>query len=80
MLRGHLPLLQQFEAMAKGMNPNTIYVQQLVTEFQKAWHRAKEEDMKFLKRLKVSAEDIAKIVARSTNIDVADEWKPEVMN
>ncbi len=66
------------EAMAEGMNPHTIYVQQLVEEYQKAQRRAEDEDKKFLKRLKVSAEDIAKIVARATTIDVADDdWQPK---
>jgi hypothetical protein len=61
------------EAMAKGMNPNTMYVQQLVEEYQRAWRRADDEDKKFLKRLKVNAEDIAEIVARATTIDAADD-------
>ena len=66
------------EAMAEGMNPNTIYIQQLVKEYKKAWRRAEDEDKKFLKQLKVSAEDIAKIVARATAIDATnDDWKPK---
>ncbi|MBA7590286.1 hypothetical protein ES708_32400 [subsurface metagenome] len=64
------------EAMAEGMNPNTIYLQQLVEEYQEAWRRADDEDKKFLKRLKVSADDIARIVTRATTIDVTDDWKP----
>jgi hypothetical protein len=66
------------EAMAKGMNPHTIYVQQLVEEYQKAWRRAEDEDRKFLKRLKVSPENIAKIVARATKVDAAEcDWEPK---
>jgi len=66
------------ETMVKGMNPHTMYVQQLVEEYQKAWRRADDEDKKFLKRLKVSAEDIAKIVARATAIDATDDWEPKM--
>ncbi len=67
------------EAMAEGMNPNMMYIQQLVEEYQKAWHRADDEDKKFLKRLKVSAEDIAKIVARATTIEATnDDWEPKM--
>jgi hypothetical protein len=66
------------EATAEGMNPNTMYIQQLVKEYQKAWRWADDEDKKFLKRLKVNAEDIAKIVASATTIDAADDdWEPK---
>jgi hypothetical protein len=61
------------EAMAEGMDPHTMYVQQLVGQYQKAWRRADDEDKKFLKRLKVSAEEIAQIVARATSIDTTDD-------
>ena len=71
---------EAIEAMAEGMNPNTMYVQQLVNEYQKAWRTADDEDKKFLKRLKVSAEDIAKIVTRSTSIDATDDdWEPKIV-
>lgn len=66
------------EAMAAGMNPNTMYVQQLAEQNQQAWGKAKDEDKRFLKRLKVTAEDIAKIVASATTIDAADDdWEPK---
>lgn len=64
------------EAMAEGLNPNMTYIQQLVKEYQKAWRNARDEDKKFLKQLNVSAEDIAKIVARATTIDETDSWNP----
>lgn len=66
------------EAMANGMNPQTMYVQQLVQEYQEAWRRADDEDKKFAKRLKVSAGDIAKILARATTIDATDDWEPKI--
>jgi transcription initiation factor IIF auxiliary subunit len=67
------------EAVASGMNPNMMYVQQLVKEYQEAWRKAQDEDKKFLKRLKVSADDIAKIVAHATAIDAADsKWEPNM--
>ena len=68
------------EAMANGMTPSTRYVQQLVKEYQKAWQDAQAEDKKFLQRLKVNAEEIAKIVTRATTInDVADNnWEPRI--
>lgn len=67
------------EAMAEGMNPNTMYVKQLYEESQKAWSRADNEDQIFLKQLKVSAEELAKIVARATTIHAADDdWEPKM--
>ena len=65
------------EAMANGMNPNTQYVQQLVVEYQQAWREADDEDKKFISRLKVSGEDIAKIMYRSTKAAAVDDWKPK---
>jgi septal ring factor EnvC (AmiA/AmiB activator) len=65
-------------AMAEGMNPQIKYAQQLAEELQKAWRRADDEDKKFLKQLKVSAEDIAKIVARAATIDATDDWEPKL--
>jgi len=67
-----------FLAAAEGMNPQIKYAQQLAEESQKAWRRAEDEDKKFLKQLKVSAEDIAKIVARATAIDATDDWEPKM--
>jgi hypothetical protein len=64
------------EAMAEGMNPNTMYLQQLVEQHQKAWRRADDEDKKFLKRLRVGAEEIAKIVARAASTAATDDdWE-----
>ena len=68
------------EAMSKGMKPNMMYVQQLVKEYQKAWHRAQDEDKKFLKQLKLRAEDIARIT-RATTPDAADDnWEPQALD
>lgn len=68
-----------FLAAAEGMNPQIKYAQQLAQELQEAWRRADDEDKKFLKRLKVSAEDIAKIVARATTIEATnDDWEPKM--
>jgi len=67
------------EAMAEGMAPATVYVQQCVELYQKAWRKADDEDKKFLKRLKVGGEEIAKIVARATSAVAADDdWEPQV--
>jgi len=67
------------EAMAEGMAPTTVYVQQCVELYQKAWRKADDEDKKFLKRLKVSGEEIAKIVARATSTNATDDdWEPKV--
>ena len=71
-------MVAAIESMAEGMNPNMMYIQQLVEQYQEAWRRADDEDKKFLKRLKVGAEDIAKIVARATTIDATDNWEPKV--
>lgn len=70
---------ESIEAMAEGMNPNMMYVEQLADQNQEAWRMADDETKKFLKRLKVSAEDIAKIVARSTSIGATDDdWEPKM--
>ena len=66
------------EAMAEGMNPNTMYIEQLVGQYQKASRRAEDEDKKLLKWLKVSREEIESIVARATSIDATeDDWEPQ---
>jgi hypothetical protein len=66
------------EAMAEGMDAHTMYVQQLVGQYQKAWREADDEDRKFLKRLRVSGEEIAKIVARATSVNATDDdWEPQ---
>ncbi len=64
------------EAVANGMTPHYVYVQQTVNEYQSAWGRAHEEDKKFLKQLKVSADDIARIVARTNSAVSVDKWAP----
>ncbi len=66
-----------FLAAAEGMNPEIKHAQQLALELQKAWRKADDEDKKFLKQLKVSSEDIAKIITRATTIDV-DKWEPKL--
>jgi len=79
------------ETMAEGVHPHslsdirvrqrleqllTMRVQELVKQYQKAWRKADDEDKKFLRRLKVSAEEISKIVARATSIDATDDdWE-----
>ena len=65
-------------AMAEGMNPQIKYAQQLAEELQKVWRRADDEDKKFLKQLKVGAEDIAKIVARAISDATDDNWEPKI--
>jgi hypothetical protein len=65
------------EAMAEGMTPDTIYLQRLVEAYQEAWRRADDEDKKFLKRLKVSADDVAKIIVRANTYAANDNWEPE---
>jgi hypothetical protein len=64
------------EAMANDMDPNVLYVQQLVEEYQKAWRIADDEDKKFINRLKVSGEDIAQIMYRATKASEMDDWEP----
>ena len=64
------------EVMSRGMSPNMAYVQQFVKEYKKAWRQTQDEDKKFLKRLKVSGEDIARIT-RATTPDAAEDWQPQ---
>jgi hypothetical protein len=64
------------EAMANHMSPNWTYVQQLANENQKARKKANDEDLKFLKRLKVNTDEIAKIIARATSLNSIESWEP----
>jgi hypothetical protein len=66
------------EAMADGKNPDEMYIKKLVNEYQQAWQKANDEDKKFLKRLKVPEEDIAKIVTRANTIAATDDWEPKL--
>jgi len=67
------------EAMAQGMQPHTGYLQQLVGEYEKAWRDAQDEDKKFVRRLRTTGEELAKIVARATAIDATgDAWEPQL--
>jgi uncharacterized UPF0160 family protein len=66
------------EATAEGMNPNTIYIQQLVKEYQKAWRRADQEDKKFLQNLQVNAQDISGILVRAQTAASIDDWEPKM--
>jgi hypothetical protein len=67
-----------FLKQAKNVNPEIGYAQQLALEFKKAWRKADEEDKKLLKKLKVSAEDIEKIMARATIAATSDTWGPKL--
>jgi hypothetical protein len=66
------------EVMADRKNPDEMYIKKLVNEYQQAWQRANDEDKKFLKRLKVPEEDIAKIVTRANTIAATDAWEPKL--
>ncbi|MDP2719344.1 MAG: hypothetical protein Q8P44_05895 [Dehalococcoidia bacterium] len=65
------------EATAEGMTPHMEYVEQLFKEQQKAWRWAQDEEKKFLKRLKVNPEEIAKIITRATTVGIDDDWDLE---
>jgi hypothetical protein len=70
---------EALEAIANSMSADMVDVQQLEKEYQRAWKWADEEDRKFLKRLDMSAEDIAEIAARATTeITANDSWEPEL--
>jgi len=72
--------LAAIESMASGMNPDARYVQQTVSEYQQAWQRAKDEDTKFLKKLKITREVIATIIARATSPDLPElNWEPDIL-
>jgi hypothetical protein len=64
------------DSVSRGMEPNFFDVQKFVNEYQKSWKKAKDEDVKFLKRLNVSPEEIANIVARALSFASEDNWKP----
>ncbi|MFC2063414.1 hypothetical protein ACFLS8_05700 [Chloroflexota bacterium] len=67
------------DAMANGLDPNLVYVAQLMEQYQTAWSRTQNEDKKFVKRLKVSSEEIERIIMRvNTEVAADDNWKPNI--
>ncbi len=69
-----------FLSAAQGMNPQIKRAQQCSEELQKAWQRADNEDKKFLKKLKVSVEDITEILSRATISITREGWEPNMAN
>lgn len=69
--------LSSIEALANGMTPDKAYVQHLVDEYQAAWRKAQEEDKKFLRRVKVTAGEIERILSRTDEATAADSWQPK---
>ncbi len=60
-----------------GMPPDWGYVQRLIDDYKRARRRAQAEDKSFIKRLELSAEDIAAIIARAAKDDsVYGNWQP----
>ncbi len=68
--------LSAMEALANGREPHEAYLQQLVAECQAEQHKAQNEDMEFLRSLRVTRGEIAKIISRSTTLGPADSWQP----
>ena len=65
------------EAMANGMKPHFAYVQHLVGEYQRVWHKAQKQDRKFLRRLQVTPDIIENIMRRCSDAAEADNWQPK---
>ena len=59
------------------MTPHYAYVQNLVGQYQTAWHKARKEDRKFLRRLQVTPDVIEKIMRRCTDATETDGWQPK---
>lgn len=69
--------LSSIEALANGMTSDKAYVQHLVDEYQAAWRKAQEEDKKFLRRVKVTAREMDRILNRTHEVTASDSWQPK---
>lgn len=69
--------LSAMEALANGMTPDYAYVQHLLGENQVVQRKAQEEDKRFLRRLKVAAAEINKILSRINDDAATDDWEPK---
>jgi len=69
--------LSAMEALSNGMKPNYAYVQNLLRENQLAQCKAQEEDKRFLRRLKLSAAEINKMLNKINDIEATDDWQPK---
>lgn len=64
------------EAVAEGMVPNSERVKELLSQAEKSRSQAEKEERKLIKRLKLSAADLSRMLA-SASAAVADEsWQP----
>jgi hypothetical protein len=66
------------ETLANGLTPDYAYVQHLVNEYQLAQHKAKEEEKKFLRKLRVAPGEIEKIFSRTNYATANDNWQPKL--
>ena len=69
--------LSAMEALAKSETPLYTYVRHLAGEHETAWRKAQREEKKFLKQLRLPANEIEKIVDRSIEDAETDRWQPE---
>jgi hypothetical protein len=65
------------EAMLNGANPNRAQVQRFLEESNRLWRRAKDEEKKFVLRLKVDSHEYQNMLDRATSDAAVDSWKPE---
>ena len=54
----------------------TAHVEKLMKEYQKTWIKARNEETRFLKHLKLNNDDISKIVKLAENAVSAEKWLP----
>jgi len=72
--------LAAIEALANGLTPHYEYVQQLMENYESAWHEAQNEEQKLLKRLGLTGHEIeANFVKVHSSLEAAknDSWHPE---
>jgi hypothetical protein len=64
------------EAIVNGMTPNRMYIQQLLEEFNRLWRRANDAEKKFLKRLKLDAYELQRMISKASAEALDDSWRP----
>jgi hypothetical protein len=70
--------LSAMKALVNSGTPHYKYVQHLAGEHETALRKAQKEEKKFLKRLRIPADDIQTIEDRSMEAAETDGWKPEL--
>jgi hypothetical protein len=62
------------DAAMPGATPPSAYADNLLKEYHEAWIKAQDEEKRFVKQLKLSANDISKITNQARTAASADPW------